>query len=58
MYGASASREVDLGLIPSRVNPVMVKLVFTAYRLDSKHQRQRWNWAELVQSEPYPNPTK
>ena len=31
---AFASEVVDLGLIPSRVKPMTLKLVFTAYLLD------------------------
>ena len=35
-YGASASGAVDLGLIPSRVKPMTLKLVFTASLLDAQ----------------------
>ena len=34
---AFASRAVDLILIPSRVKPVTLKLVFTASLLDAQH---------------------
>ena len=34
---ASASGAVDLGLIPSRVKPMTLKLVFTAFSLDAQH---------------------
>ena len=34
---ASTSRAVDLGLIPSRVKPMTLKLVFTASLLDAQH---------------------
>ena len=33
----SASAAVDLGLIPSRVKPITLKLVFTAPLLDAHH---------------------
>ena len=36
---ASASGAVDLGLIPSRVKPMTLKLVFTASLLDAQHLR-------------------
>ena len=36
---ASASEAVDLGLIPSRVKPITLKLVFTASLLDPQHLR-------------------
>ena len=32
---ASASREVDSGLIPNRVKPMAIKLVFTAFQLNA-----------------------
>ena len=34
---ASASKAVDLGLIPSQVKPMTVKLAFTASLLDAQH---------------------
>ena len=34
---ASASGALDVGLIPSRVKPVTVKLVFTASLFDAQH---------------------
>ena len=34
---ASAWGAVGLGLIPSRVKPVTLKLVFTGFLLDSQH---------------------
>ena len=34
---ASSSKAVDLGLIPSRVKPMTLKLVFTASLLDAQH---------------------
>ena len=34
---ASASGAVDLGLIPSRVKPMTLKLVFIASLLDAQH---------------------
>ena len=34
---ASASVAVDLGLIPSRVKPMTLKLIFTASLLDVQH---------------------
>ena len=36
---ASGAIIVDLGLIPSRVKPMTVKLVFTASLLDVQHYR-------------------
>ena len=33
---ASASGAVDLGLIPSRVKPMTLKLVFTVFLLDAQ----------------------
>ena len=36
---ASALGAVDSGLIPSRVKPMTLKLVFTAFLLDAQHQR-------------------
>ena len=36
---ASPSEAVDLGLIPSRVKPMTLKLVFTASLLDTQHER-------------------
>ena len=39
MVRASASGAVDLGLIPSRVKPMTIKLVFTASLLDVRHCR-------------------
>ena len=39
MVRASASEAADSGLIPSRVKPMTLKLVFTASRLDAQHQR-------------------
>ena len=39
MDRASAFRGVDSGLIPSRVKPMTLKLVFTAFLLDSQHCR-------------------
>ena len=36
-YGASVSWAVDSGLIPSRVEPMTLKLVFTASLLDAQH---------------------
>ena len=36
---ASASGAVDLSLIPSRVKPMTLKLVFTASPLDAQHYR-------------------
>ena len=36
-YRASVSGAVDSGLIPSRVKPMTLKLVFTASRLDVQH---------------------
>ena len=34
---ASASGAVDLGLIPSRIKPMTLKLVFTAFLLGAQH---------------------
>ena len=34
---ASASGAVDLGLIPNRVKPLTLKLVFTAFLHDAQH---------------------
>ena len=34
---ASASGAVDLGLIPGRVKPMIIKMVFTASLLDVQH---------------------
>ena len=39
MVRASASGAVHLGLIPSRVKPMTLKLVFTASLLDARHYR-------------------
>ena len=39
MVRASASGAVDLGLIPSRVKPMTLKLVFAASLLDAQHSR-------------------
>ena len=39
MLRASASAVVDSGLIPSQVQPLTLKLVFTASLLDDQHQR-------------------
>ena len=39
MVRASASGAVDSGLVPSRVKPMTVKLVFTAFLLNAPHQR-------------------
>ena len=39
MVRASASGGVDLGLIPSRVKPMTLKLLFTASLLDAQHLR-------------------
>ena len=36
---SSASEAVDSGLIPSRVKPMTLKLVFTAFLLDAQRQR-------------------
>ena len=36
---ASALGAVELGLIPNRVKPMTLKLVFTASLLDAQHQR-------------------
>ena len=38
-YGASVSSAVHSGLIPSRVKPMTLKLVFTASLLDAQHYR-------------------
>ena len=38
---ASASEAVDLGLIPSRVKPMTLNLVFTISLLDAQHERKR-----------------
>ena len=38
-YKVSASGSVDLSLIPSRVKPMTLKLVFTASLLDVQHLR-------------------
>ena len=37
VVSASASEAVDLGLIPSRVKPMTLKLLFTASLLDALH---------------------
>ena len=39
MDRASASGAVYLGLFPSRVKPMTLKLVFTASLLDAQHQK-------------------
>ena len=36
---ASASETVDLGLIPSRIKPMTLKLALTASLLDAQHPR-------------------
>ena len=40
VVGASSSGAVDSGLIPSRVKPTTLKLVFTASLLDAQHYRE------------------
>ena len=42
-YRASASGSVDLDLIPSRVKPMTLKLVFTSSLLDVQHLRDSVN---------------
>ena len=37
MIRASASGAVDLGLIPGRVKPMTIKMVFTTSLLDAQH---------------------
>ena len=37
--GTSASGAVDFGLIPSRVKPMTLNVVFTASLLDAQHYR-------------------
>ena len=37
MVRASASEAEDSGLIPSRVKPITLKLVFAAFLLDAQH---------------------
>ena len=37
---ASDLRAVDMGLIPSRVKPMALKLLFTAYLRDAQHLRR------------------
>ena len=39
MVRASALGAVDMALIPSRVKPMTLKMVFTASLLDAQHQR-------------------
>ena len=39
MVRAFTSRAVNLGLFPSRVKLMTLKLVFTAFLLDAQHQR-------------------
>ena len=39
MVSASASGAVDSSLIPSRVKPITLKLVFTASLLNAQHSR-------------------
>ena len=39
MVGASASVALDSGLIPSRVKPTPLELVFSASLLDAQHYR-------------------
>ena len=36
---ASALAAADLGLIPSRVKPMTLKLILTAFLLDAQHER-------------------
>ena len=45
---ASASEVVDSGLIPSRVIPMTLKLVFTASLLDVQHYRAVWRTSRQV----------
>ena len=45
---ASASGAVYSGVIPSRVKPVTVKLVFTAFLLDAHHKRTVWRTCPQV----------
>ena len=40
-YRASVSSAVDLGLIPSRVKPMTLKMVFTASLLDARSALKR-----------------
>ena len=39
MIRASAAAAVDLGLIPSRVKPMILNWIFTASLLDAQHLR-------------------
>ena len=39
MIRAFAFRVVDSGLIPSRIKPMTLKLVFTASLVDAEHQK-------------------
>ena len=39
MVRVSASRAVESGLVPSRVKPMTLKVLFTASLLDALHQR-------------------
>ena len=39
MVRASASGAADSGLIPNRVKPMTLKLVFTAFLLDAQHYK-------------------
>ena len=49
---AHASGAVDLGLIPSRVKPTRLKLVFTASWLDTRHLmgQRREHGSQVLQS--------
>ena len=48
MVRASASGTVDLGLIPSRVKPMTLKLVFTALGLTLSIKRTVWRTSRQV----------
>ena len=39
MVRVSASEAVDLGLIPSRVEPITLKSLFTASLLEAQHKK-------------------
>ena len=45
---ASASGAVDLGLIPCRVKPMTLKLIFTASLLDAPHYGTVWRTSRQV----------
>ena len=48
VIAVSASGAVDSGLIPSRVKPMTLKLVFTSSLLDAQHESTVWRTSRHV----------